>query len=257
MAESIDHSSPQEHEQTDESPFNTEHNLQRRSRTMLRKSEQKNDLRQACSERNGQRIRVMAMGPLGHIYLPNRPGTEEMDHYAKRLVERGNIPLVCYVENGRVQCVNHSGTGELSLRAEHVLGSSHPSSETAADMEHVCRHPNAGDFVISGWRPDETPLTFPTENGSHGGPGSQETRGFLIIPESLQKAQKNHYRPTDLRQALLEVLGKRKPNTIKSLRPGSAATTKVMTYNVPAALGPTDFFPGEWHGLSNDSPLIL
>ena len=200
-----------------------------RSRTMLRKPKQKNSPGRDYSERNSQRIRVMAMGPLGHIYLPNRPGAEKMNHYANRLVEHGKIPLVCYVENGRVQCVNHSGTGELIQRAEQVLGSSHPFlSETAADMEQVCRHPNAGDFVISGWRPDKTPLTFPMENGSHGGPGSQETKGFVIIPESLQQAQKKHYRPTDLRHALLEVLGKRNPLTAKLLRPGSAGTTSKL-----------------------------
>jgi len=38
--------------------------------------------------------------------------------------------------------------------------------------------PQAGDIVISGGRPDGAPLTFAYENGTHGGPGREETRAL-------------------------------------------------------------------------------
>jgi hypothetical protein len=35
------------------------------------------------------------------------------------------------------------------------------------DLARVCRHPHAGDRVISGWHPGTPPLSFAVENGAH------------------------------------------------------------------------------------------
>jgi endonuclease/exonuclease/phosphatase family metal-dependent hydrolase len=106
-----------------------------------------------------------------------------------------------------------------------------------ADMEAVCHHRHAGDFVISGWRPDDRPLTFPIENGSHGGPGSQETRGFLIIPENLHSSDKSFYRASDLRRAVLKVLGRLDLEKKKTAVAQRSNVLRVMTYNVHSCIG--------------------
>ncbi|RYD48781.1 MAG: oxidoreductase, partial [Verrucomicrobiaceae bacterium] len=41
-------------------------------------------------------IVLTAMGPLGHIYVPERPDDQEMEHYAKELVYKARIPLVMF-----------------------------------------------------------------------------------------------------------------------------------------------------------------
>ncbi len=214
------------------------HNLHRRSRTFLKKSNHAVRSKKADPPVNGDKIRITAMGPLGHIYLPDRPDPEEMLVYSKRLVECGKIPLVFYLEKDRVMCASKHGTTELSYRADDIFGANHPFlKEIVADMERLCRHRHAGDFIISGWRPDDRPLTFALENGSHGGPGSQETKGFVIIPESLRSNKRSYYRPTSLREIVLQAL----ENKASVENNGSAGKThgliRVMTYNVHSCIG--------------------
>ena len=184
------------------------------------------------------KIHIMAMGPLGHIYLPRRPDIDQMRLYASRLVRQGNIPLVFHVEDDRIICTSSSGAVDLSTSSEDIFGANHPFlKETAADMEAVCRHRHAGDFIISGWLPNRRPLTFAIENGSHGGPGNQETRGFLIIPENLQSSDKSYYRATDLRNIIHGVLGRKDPEKKKSGFVQTTGVFRVMTYNVHSCIG--------------------
>jgi endonuclease/exonuclease/phosphatase family metal-dependent hydrolase len=112
------------------------------------------------------------------------------------------------------------------------LGKDHPFRQwTAEDLQHVCRHPHAGDLVISGWSPDKTPLSFSVENGAHGGPGKEETRGFALLPNDID-TQKNALRPLDLRQLIFDSLKDRK-DKITILRSREKSNTlKVMTYNI-------------------------
>lgn len=218
--------------------FNSHVNLRKRSTTMLHpfKNDEDTDIKDITSA--DKKIHIMAMGPLGHIYLPRRPDIEQMRLYAGRLVRQGNIPLVLHIEDDRVMCTSGSGTEVLSAKAEEILGSSHPFlKETAADLEAICRHRHAGDFIISCWQPNRRPLTFPIENGSHGGPGIQETRGFVIIPESLQTSNKPYYRAIDLRNVVLDVLARRNPEKKRRDVAPFPDIFRVMTYNVHSCIG--------------------
>jgi hypothetical protein len=60
----------------------------------------------------------------------------------------------------------------------------------------------AGDLIISGWDPDGTPLSFNMENGGHGGPGKEETRGFVLIPPDMV-SDTDIFRPLDLRNTVI------------------------------------------------------
>jgi len=225
--------------------FNSHDTLRQRSKSFFSKDKKNEPHNLDEPTLNGDDICITAMGPLGHVYLPVRPTSEEMNIYSRRLVEYGKIPLVFHVERDRVMCTSTSGSAELSWQAEMIFGKNHPFlTEIIADMERVCRHRHAGDFIISGWRTEERPLTFALENGSHGGPGSQETRGFVIIPESLHRSEHSYYRPSHLRETALRVLGSetkygQMPSKNQDDLPVSSRTghIRVMTYNVHSCIG--------------------
>ncbi len=242
VAESFDCGTLQNNEYAGADDFNPQNNLRQRSRTFLKKPLQRNAQNNAELPRHGDKIHIMAMGPLGHIYLPIRPEPEEMRMYSRRLVDHGRIPLVFHVERDRVMCTSPDGATELHHGAAHIFGAYHPFlSDIAADIERVCRHRHAGDFIISGWRHDDRPLTFALENGSHGGPGNQETKGFLVLPESLQDAGRKYYRPSHLRERVFQALSGRIQCGSAFVNTGNAVHSvdhiRVMTYNVHSCIG--------------------
>jgi endonuclease/exonuclease/phosphatase family metal-dependent hydrolase len=178
------------------------------------------------SPRDGiQRIEVSALGPLGHVYLPG-DGTEgasairpefrgDLEAAARALVEEADIPLVLFLDGGEdgvrdkktARAATAAGVFSLEEEAENVLGADHPLlAPVAADLAALCEHPNAGDLIISGWRPAGRPVTFPVENGAHGGPGAEESRGFILFPTSLDPGTE-WVRPLDLRRILRERIG--------------------------------------------------
>ena len=157
------------------------------------------------------RVVVTALGPLGHIYLPHALAADEMAAYAQQLVSVGDIPLVLYRPPGKeVRAINRHGAWQLPEHAVRILGAGHPCPEEAgSDLIRLVDHQDAGDFVISGWTPDAAPLTFPMENGAHGGPGSRECHGFLLLPEALAGTHQGWWRPSVLRKVVLGCLGRR------------------------------------------------
>jgi hypothetical protein len=166
-------------------------------------------------------VRITTMGPLGHVYLPPRireqiaspKASATLTQLACRLNRQAHIPLVLFEENGVITAVNDSGTHLLSQNPAMILGKDHPFlNQVAADLKRLCRHPNAGDLVISGWKPDGRPLSFSVESGAHGGPGSEETCGFVLLPAQLADDQP-FLRPMDLRERILEDRGKRRPRS--------------------------------------------
>ncbi|MDZ4242655.1 MAG: peptide chain release factor 3 [Candidatus Omnitrophota bacterium] len=87
------------------------------------------------------------------------------------------------LEPGRVRVWTEEGEFTLPQDAKKILGAGHPFlAPLTEDLVRVCHHPNAGDFTIMGFKPDHKPMTFPVENGSHGGPGPEETNGFALLP---------------------------------------------------------------------------
>ena len=133
----------------------------------------------------------------------------DREKLAEALVEVAKIPLVFYESNGRVFAVNKKGRFDPEESAREILGEDHPLVErTAEDLVRVCRHPDAGDLVVSGWSADQRPLTFAEENGAHGGPGKEETSGVLLIPKSMSSSG-DVFRPLNLRGSVLRVLDQR------------------------------------------------
>jgi len=153
-------------------------------------------------------IKFAAMGPLGHIYLPHQISPEEKARYARLLVMQAHIPLVLFANQEAVTAVDSTGDFIPLRHAGRVLGDDHPYlGNVAEDLEHLCLHPDAGDFIISGWRPEEKPISFQRENGGHGGPGMEETRGFVLMPQAVVD-EKTFLRPSDVREKMFTLLKK-------------------------------------------------
>jgi hypothetical protein len=146
-----------------------------------------------------EKIEITTMGPLGHVYLPGTPPREFVRKFSQTLARSVHIPLVLYRDQYSIVAVNAQGTFDLEQQYLTVLGKDHPFAvQTAQDLARVCRHADAGDIVISGWSPTDSPLSFNIESGAHGGPGREETRGVVVLPASLN-TKKAYLRACDLR----------------------------------------------------------
>jgi endonuclease/exonuclease/phosphatase family metal-dependent hydrolase len=179
-----------------------------------------------------EKIQITTMGPIGHIYLPFSVSDDQKEMFAKRLVKKSNIPQVFFIKLNQIFAVNQNGIFNLLKESQEVLGKDHPFLKwTAEDLQNICRHPNAGDLIISGWFPGHAPLSFNIENGAHGGPGREETRGFVLLSDTIE-AQKFALRPLDLRRNILNSFKDRNEDkTIRHCRKDSHVL-KVMTYNI-------------------------
>ncbi|QJE97767.1 endonuclease/exonuclease/phosphatase family protein [Luteolibacter luteus] len=194
-------------------------------------------------------IIVTAMGPIGHIYLPKKPVDAEMVDYARAMIVEAGIPLVMWRKpDGEIAAMNSRGLWALAGDRAEVLGEKHPFlDETSEDLAQLCRHRHAGDFVISGWDPRGKPLTFPMENGAHCGPGSEETRGFLLVPDRIRRWHLSHLARTadrvrgeDLRKIALHFLGRdgvREERVPEQSVRRKDLPLRVMTYNIHSCVG--------------------
>ncbi|MGI9332797.1 MAG: alkaline phosphatase family protein [Gammaproteobacteria bacterium] len=163
--------------------------------------------------------RVVAMGPVGFVYCERQPASAERGVLACALVRDANVPLVLARDDDEEVCA-WTATGEYRLPrdAPKLFGAGHPHlADVGEDMAALCRHRDAGDFVICGYRASGPHISFPLENGAHGGPGHEETRAFALLPAGLgdeslygRERQTNgpdYLRPLDLRRAALSLLG--------------------------------------------------
>ncbi len=186
---------------------------------------------------------VAAMGPLAHVYAPRPISDEERAALARQLVTEHAVPVVYALDGqGSVLAYTTDGCFRLPEQASNVLGDDHPFlKEVAGDLVDLCRNRYAGDLVLSGWKRGVDPLTFPRENGSHAGPGAEETRGFALLPLGvcLPDTRGGPLRPEVFRAAALHVLGRAPLKASRRLarpRP-DPETVRVMTYNVRGCLG--------------------
>jgi len=186
-------------------------------------------------------LTVTAQGPLGHVYTPRRLEEGEADQFARIIIARAGVPLVLRRGDTEDVAVAHTTAGCFALPddADRVLGADHPYREqVATDLVALCHHPDSGDLVISGWRPDGRPLSFPFEHGAHAGPGPNETDAFALVPPDtpLHGLGRTDWivRPRDLRAAGFAVLdgGRHRP---KPNRPRHGV--RILTYNIHACVG--------------------
>jgi hypothetical protein len=145
-----------------------------------------------------RQIVFTALGPLGHLYFPTPPSLAETETYARDLIETARVPLVLLRRpDGGVSAFNQRGAWRLPEDGAEILGTEHPFlNEAAADLVSLCGHADAGDLVLSGWDPLQPPLSFSMENGGHGGPGSEETLGFLLVPDRIRHWHVGHLKNT-------------------------------------------------------------
>lgn len=194
-------------------------------------------------------IVVTAMGPIGHIYLPRKLVDTEMEAYARAMIGPAGIPLVMWRKpDGEIAAINNRGLWSLPEDRAEVLGEKHPFlDEVAEDLAKLCHHRHAGDFVISGWDLRGKPLTFPMENGAHCGPGFEETRGFLLVPDRIRRWHLSHLARTadrvrgeDLRKIAIHFLGRdgvREERVPARIQRQKDLPLRVMTYNIHSCMG--------------------
>ena len=191
-----------------------------------------------------QGVQVFAVGPLGHIYLSQSLDFEKKREIAEMLVKQAFIPLVLLrKDRGTVYAWTEDGMLELPADGEKLFNPQLPYfPELVADVVSLCSHPDAGDLIISGYsKHARSTLTFPLENGSHGGPSTEETRAMLILPRSYSRLleNENYVRPLGLRTLAQNYLEQRTEGAaVAAKKVGLAGSRmRVMTYNVHSCLG--------------------
>jgi endonuclease/exonuclease/phosphatase family metal-dependent hydrolase len=197
--------------------------------------------KQAPSAESGNVV-VTSMGPVGHVYLGESIEPERRLDLARALVDRAKIRLVLIADGpGRAHALTKEGAFRLPEQADSLLPADHPFlEEVTQDLIALCHHPDAGDFVISGWTRTGRSFTFPLEGGAHAGPGLEETHAFLLAPDDapLPYRAQGYPRPLSLRQAALIHLGRAAPEPAPVLLPGAGERTlRVVTYNVHTCIG--------------------
>ena len=95
---------------------------------------------------------VVAIGPVGHIYLDNRR-TDKGDAQviSDALVQQHEVPAVVEVTEGnRLLVYTRRALFELPEQEKEVFGKEHPFlSVIGADLLRVCQHADAGDNRMS------------------------------------------------------------------------------------------------------------
>lgn len=185
---------------------------------------------------------IAAMGPVGHVYVEGRLDDPERRRLAQALVEKAQVPMVAVADgSNRARVWTREGQFVLPEDASLVFAPDHPFlEEMAEDFVALCGHQNAGDFVLWGWSRDEPPVTFAVENGSHAGPGLEETHAFALLTEDapLPGGTKGYLRPLDLRDTALRHLGRyTSPWTLVVPAVAREGVFRVMTYNVHSCVG--------------------
>jgi len=185
-------------------------------------------------------LAVAAMGPVGLVYY-NRPlDLGARARIAKALVTEAGVPLVVVPDGGEeATAFTPAGTFRLPADGSKVLGADHPFlADAARDLAALSHHPYAGSFVLIGWRREGKPYSFPVENGSHAGPGPEETRAFALLPDDapLGPRVRPYLKTADLRAAAQRAL-ERQSLAGSEGRETPRDTLRVMTYNVHSCIG--------------------
>nr|MBF0220934.1 endonuclease/exonuclease/phosphatase family protein [Desulfobulbaceae bacterium] len=191
-----------------------------------------------------QQPAVTALGPVAHIYAPRKLTDDESNFVGCELARTHKIPLVLNIEaSGRLCARAEEAEYHLPQDLAALFGAQHPFIDSLGeDLVRLCEHPDAGDFVLLGWREGITPMTFAEENGAHAGATPEETNGFALLPVDAPLAERQHsyLRPLDLRKAALQHLQKLERKSVAARKRALATPTdtlRVLTYNVHSCIG--------------------
>ncbi|WP_295798246.1 endonuclease/exonuclease/phosphatase family protein [uncultured Microbulbifer sp.] len=167
---------------------------------------------------------LSAMGPLALLYNVDCNGATKAE-IARLIVEKTRVPMILYQDHSdgtgpsKIRGWWADGAFELPRDGRKVLGEDHPFVDDAVeDLANLCRHPDAGDFVISGWCAGSESLSFAIENGSHGGAAPNETHAFALMPGDIhfEENGREYWRPKDIREAALKFLKAQPAQKLKS-----------------------------------------
>jgi len=255
---------------TDSRDISLEKRYQRAGSQLFGKAVPADKTRQNRSGSMHHPVGITTMGPLGHVYLshevrlgleknqdrremngkPNKGlsgGAANLAEIAKRLCHEHHVPLVFFKHQSTIAAVNDAGLFDLETYPEAIFGKDHPFlHQVAEDFKVLCRHSNAGDLVISGWKPEGTPLSFNIESGAHGGPGREETRGVVLLPPVMGSGA-SFMRPGDVREQILRFIDSQRSaarlspeadsrtSTGQDSAPGSQPL-RVITYNIRSCM---------------------
>jgi hypothetical protein len=155
---------------------------------------------------------IAALGPVGHVYLPPGLDRDGRDTVARELATRHGVPVAMTVDgSGAVLAFSGRDAFALPHDAARLFGETHPFVDAIGDdLARLCRHPDAGDIVVLGWRDGVDHLTFATENGAHGGVSPEETHGFALLPGDapLPPGGPGYLRPDTLGIGARQLLGR-------------------------------------------------
>ena len=185
---------------------------------------------------------VTALGPVGHVYFRETFSVEQKRTFSRWLVGEGKVPGILFLnEDGNTVWMHAGGESELPGGGATLLPHAEPlRREISSDLAALARHRFSGDIVLLGWQPDRRPWSFVMENGAHGGPGLEETQGFLLVPDKTRLPHESgeFIRPSGLRRAALHALRRQNiPVRRRPAAPASFRRVRVMTYNVHSCRG--------------------
>ncbi|MBB3059965.1 endonuclease/exonuclease/phosphatase family protein [Microbulbifer rhizosphaerae] len=189
------------------------------------------------------RLALAALGPVAMLYNLELNSTPR-EQVARLIVEKAGVPLVLYrtAPSDPASPVHgwwYKGPVRLPEDGPQLLGSGHPfPKETIEDVAQLCRHTDAGEFMMFGWCAGREPMTFAMENGSHGGIGPNETHAFALMPADIPSPdpERGYWRPEELRSAARLFLRGARPAPAAP-RAAPVKTLRVMTYNVHSCRG--------------------
>jgi endonuclease/exonuclease/phosphatase family metal-dependent hydrolase len=187
-------------------------------------------------------VTVAGMGPVGFVYYDQELDASTRDSIARSLATTAQVPLVLTADGpDHARAWTDSGTYNLPQQNAEVLGADHPFlAEATRELITLCHHPDAGDFILSGWRFGATACSFVTEHGGHGGAGPGETSAFALLPGDVPvpEAGNECLRAVSLHHAALHFLGRGKHKApARQPRTVTTDTLRVMTYNVHSCIG--------------------
>jgi endonuclease/exonuclease/phosphatase family metal-dependent hydrolase len=196
----------------------------------------------APGEQGSSQVTVAGMGPVSFVYYDRELDASTRDSIARSLATTAQVPLVLTADGpDHATAWTDTGTYSLPRQNAEVLGADHPFlEEVTRELIALCHHPDAGDFILSGWRAGATPCSFVTENGGHGGAGPEETSAFALLPGDVPLPVGGNacLRAAGLRHAALHFLGRAERKAPGwQQRPVTKGVLRVMTYNVHSCIG--------------------
>jgi endonuclease/exonuclease/phosphatase family metal-dependent hydrolase len=186
---------------------------------------------------DSDKIIVTDLGPYAQVYLDEQ-NRKDIRGAAEKLIATGSIPMILYPEQDKIAVLTRQGRYLLPEETAFFEDQYLPA-EMIDDLMYACRHKDAGDLMICGYRSPHKPfITFAMENGSHGGLSEHEYCGFFAGPADCPvDVKKGYVRPEDIRNGVLRILKRKLPSKTLPNHSPRQDSFRLMTYNVHSCVG--------------------